>query len=199
MTRGSVADSSALIGHLEGRLGRLVYGWSRNPDGEPMPFQVARFEGGAYEGVLGFATVGLGLHELESPTTGRPLHLELTLCVHEVVGERNVPALMQQVALRVLESGQALLRGDVIELGGYVIAETAMTGLYATMPVYFDESFATCSTENGTETAIVWLVPVHPSEAEFVRTRGWQAFEEVLQEQDPDLFDPLRAPLVLAR
>lgn len=121
------------------------------------------------------------------------------LCVHRSIGERNVPAVLQQVGVEILGTGRAVLRGDLIELGGAVIAGTSMTGLYATLPVYCNDAFASCPVEDGPEVAIVWLVPVHPSEADFVRTSGWQAFEHLLQEQDPDLFDPLRAPLVPSR
>ena len=49
---------------------------------------------------------------------------------------------------------------------------------------------------NGRAAAVVWLVPIHSSEHEFVRRHGWSAFEELLQERDPDLFDPLRPSIV---
>jgi hypothetical protein len=192
----SEVDSPALVTHLEARLGGLVYGWSKNPGGEPMPFQVARFEGGRYANVLSYATIGLSHSDLTSSATGRPLRMELVLALHEDVGERNVPALLQQVGLMALTSGRALLRGDAIELGGSVISGTSMTALYAMLPVYFDDDFASCVVEDGREAAIVWLVPIHPSESEFIEQRGWQAFEELVQDQDPDLFDPRRLPVI---
>jgi hypothetical protein len=63
--------------------------------------------------------------------------------------------------------------------------------------VYFDDDFLSVVLENGVETAVVWLVPIGASEASFVRERGWDAFEEELARQDPDLLDLNRAEMAL--
>ncbi|MFD7428277.1 suppressor of fused domain protein [Streptomyces sp. NPDC059818] len=72
-----------------------------------------------------------------------------------------------------------------------------LTHLYAAMPVYFDDGFFSVDLENGTHVSLVWLVPIHGVEANYVTKNGWPAFEEELTKQDPDLFDLDRPPMSL--
>jgi hypothetical protein len=69
-----------------------------------------------------------------------------------------------------------------------------MTALYAASPVYLPDEFADCDT--GTVTVVMtWLVPITDAEAGYVHTRGWPAFEDALEGEDPDLVDLSRDPL----
>jgi hypothetical protein len=116
-----------------------------------------------------------------------------------VPGEETgpLPGVLEWVAERLVVSGEAVLRGDVIPLPMPLLPGGTMTALYATHPVYFDDDFLSVVLENGVETAVVWLVPIGASEASFVRERGWDAFEEELARQDPDLLDLNRAEMAL--
>jgi hypothetical protein len=69
-----------------------------------------------------------------------------------------------------------------------------MTGLYASIPIYFPESLHSVTIAVGQEVAMVWLLPVHPSEIDLVKKRGWRAFEDLLAAKDPDLRDLTRSP-----
>jgi len=190
--------NEGLVGHLESRLGRIAYGWSTDPAGEDVPFQVARFEREDKQGPLSFATIGLSQCSLTSRTSGRRLRLELLLCMDEQHGERNVPLLLQEIGLHLIESETALLRGDSFQSSSLLIDGTQMKGFYVTMPVYFDDAFASCLLDEGREAAIVWLVPVHGSELEFIRQSGWEAFERLLEQEDPNLYDVHRPALETA-
>lgn len=53
-----------LVDHLESYLGLLQSGWTTDPDGNPMHFQIARFSPPELPGVVAFATLGLGRHPL---------------------------------------------------------------------------------------------------------------------------------------
>ncbi|WP_432892874.1 hypothetical protein ACQPYH_18525 [Kribbella sp. CA-245084] len=44
---------------------------------------------------------------------------------------------------------------------------------------------------------IAWLVPIFRSEARYVVSRGWEASEDRLVEQDPELTDFARLPMAL--
>ncbi|MET7355502.1 suppressor of fused domain protein [Streptomyces mirabilis] len=72
-----------------------------------------------------------------------------------------------------------------------------MTSLYAGLPVYFDDDFFSVTIENGSDVAIVWLIPITDQETDFIREKGWEAFEDALVRQDPDLLDPARPQLDL--
>ncbi|MFE2424084.1 suppressor of fused domain protein [Streptomyces hokutonensis] len=99
------------------------------------------------------------------------------------------------VAGQLVASGQAIMRGDVVPLPA-PLPGGLMTSLYAGLPVYFDDDFSV-TVENGSDVAIVWLIPITAEETAFIREKGWEAFEEALVRQDPDLLDPDRPQLDL--
>jgi hypothetical protein len=106
-----------------------------------------------------------------------------------------IPGLLQGIANEILDSRQPLLRGDVIGPRGPLVSGSDITSLYAAIPVYFPDSFASCRVGD-TSIAIVWLIPISSREAAFVRENGWPAFEELLVQIDPDLTNPFRPSIV---
>ena len=97
-----------------------------------------------------------------------------------------------------LDSHEAFLRGDTISPRSRLSDGTALTEVYVTLPVYFPDSFATVRRLSG-DVVIAWLVPVTDGEAAFVERRGWDAFEDLLVRQDPDLVDFERSEVELGR
>jgi hypothetical protein len=69
-----------------------------------------------------------------------------------------------------------------------IIPGVPLNAVYSTIPVIFSEGFATFG---GTlpPTVLVWLLPLHGVEAEFVKRNGWNEFEEMLEAKDIDLLD----------
>lgn len=190
---------AVLIDHFESRLGRLVGAWSpgeQAPGGAP---SVGYFAGGVLAGIQCYATIGLFKTHLTSRVSDSPRHLELLGCGRPVQGDETgpLPGILEWVAERLVVSGKAVLRGDVIPLPMPLIPGGTMTALYAALPVYFDDDFFSVVLENGVETSVVWLVPIGESEAAFVREKGWGPFEEELIRQDPDLLDLNRAEITL--
>ncbi|MEU4090613.1 suppressor of fused domain protein [Streptomyces aureus] len=187
-----------LIDHLESRLGRMTGAWSPpagSPEGVP---QVAHFREGRLPGAQSFATVGLSRTPLRHPTTDRHYHLELLACETTVRadGYGPFPDVLDYVSGRLVASGQAILRGDVVPLPIPLPGGT-MTSLYAAMPVYFDDDFFSVTVENGSEVVIAWLIPITAEETAFIHEKGWQPFEEALTHQNPDLLNPNRPQLDL--
>jgi hypothetical protein len=86
-------------------------------------------------------------------------------------------------------------RGTVIGPRGRFFAETKMEALYCTAPVCFDQGLAEFSPFPEPFVPI-WLVPITPIEAQYVRTHGWSLFEDRLDESNPDLLDLLRPAVV---
>lgn len=183
-----------LIEHLEKYLGRIDAGWSEDDSGTSQPFQVARFAGGMILDAVSFSTVGLSKYPLSSRRTGRGIRHELVMCVKDVLRDGPVPGLLQQAGNESLASGRPYLRGDVIGPRGGLFPRSELTALYVALPVYFPDDFAVAF-ENEAEIAIAWLVPISTGEADFVASHGWQAFEDLLTREDPDLLDVYRLPM----
>ena len=161
-----------------------------------MPFQVVRHPRGPFAGTRTFATLGLSRTELISERSGKRIRQELVLAVPEALRDCPWPGLLQEIATELLADGRALLRGEVIGPRGPLYRGSEMQALYASVPVYFPDSFHQCSTDDG-DVAVVWLIPISRREEEYVRAHGWSAFEDRLVEQDPDLTDVQRPSLVL--
>jgi hypothetical protein len=70
-----------------------------------------------------------------------------------------------------------------------------MEALYCTDPVYFDPALADFG-GFGDPFVPIWLVPITAAEAAFVRQRGAEAFEDILEAANPVLLD-LRRPAVV--
>lgn len=182
-------DDLGLWAHMESFVGEIEAGWSRTPDGREAPFQVVRFASTTLDGTA-FATLGLSRIPLKDPQRDRSYKLELVMLAPKDLQDGPVPALLQQIGLECVESGRALLRGDVIGPRGPLFRRSSLEALYATLPVFLPDEFAQFG-----GTAIVWLVPILPSEASYIRTHGWPSFEDILLARNPDLLDFERAPL----
>lgn len=182
---------AGLVEHLERFLGEVDVGWSKDADGFGLPFQVVRFAPGAMARCAVFSTLGLSTTPLRSRHSGKSIRHEFMMIVPERLSEGPVPGLLQQVGLDVVASGSALLRGDVLGPRGPLFAMSKMEALYAAIPVYLPDEFGQFE-----DVVIVWLVPVSRSEADFVATRGWPAFERRLIDVDPDLTDVDRLPIL---
>lgn len=190
---------ATLIDHLESRLGPLVGAWAVRDGAPEGAAQVGYFTGGIFGGVQSYATITLYQAHLVSPADGEPQHVELLGCGRPLAGDEYgpFPGVLEWVAERLATSGHAVLRGEVVPLPMPLTPGGSMTALYAAMPVYFDDDFFSVTLENGTNVSVVWLIPIHGAEADYVTKNGWPAFEAELMRQDPDLFDLDRPQLSL--
>ncbi len=193
---------ATLIAHLERHLGPIQHGWSETPDGGSTPFQVAECRGGPLQGISAFVTLGLcryalpsGLceHGLRSPGAGESIRHELIITAQTRFGARNIPALLQQVGMEAISRGSAYLRGEVLGPRGCLFEGKPFEALYVALPVFLEDQFTCFETEDGHDAVIAWLVPVTRAEARYVDEQGWEQFERLLLEHDPDLFDFDRA------
>ena len=199
MTSGTPAsdrDVPGLVEHFERTLGPIHSGWSVDPDGAEMPFQLVRFAGGSDADSVSYATLGLNRQTLSSPDPGRFIRQELLILAPEALKPDLAASLLLQVGSMVIGTRRALLRGDVIGPAGPVVSGSDLTALYVTMPVYFPDEFAAFAGGDG-DVAIAWLVPITTDEADFISRHGWDAFEDKLVDQDPDLVDFRRSEMKL--
>jgi hypothetical protein len=181
-----------LIDHLEGYLGAISAGWSTGPDGNPLSFQVARFDGGRLSDVVTFATIGLSNAGLASSKDGRLLYQELMVSCYTRSESGVFPGIVQQLGMMLLGQNRAVLRGEVLGPFGSIVQGSKLEAFYAAIPVYYDDAFAALDLESGKRVAMVWMVPVGRREAAYVREVGWRSFESKLADQDPDLLDFFR-------
>lgn len=190
-----MTEGGALVQHIEKHLGVIQGGWSRDAFGVAQDYTVVRTASGPTLGTECMCTVGLGHHGLRSRVSTRVIHHELLMIFRSASGVRGRPAAIQDCARRARESGFAFLRGDIVRAPGRAIAGTRFDALYVSLPAYLPDSFASCIEPGVGEIVFAWLVPVYESEARYVAQHGWEAFENILEENDPDLLDDDREPI----
>lgn len=185
----------SLIDHFERRLGRISDGSARKIDGA----QIAHYENGRFRDVESWSTLGMSRHILTLRETASRYVLEVFLAARKLPDPPTVDVgrCVEWIAGEMIGRHEARIRGDVQQLPGPVHPSSKLDHMYFANPVYYDENFYSFELEpNGQSAGIVWLVPVGPREANFVREYGWRRFEEELERVDPDLFDLTRNEIV---
>lgn len=182
-----------LTDHIESHLGSIEAGWSKNVQGWDMPFQVVRCGDGFGAGTVAFTTLGLSRCRLASPMSDKLIRQELVCAVYSTEAG-HVPALLQTLGSEMLARRHPLLRGDVISLPGHLFPNSAMRAVYISLPVYLPDSFEVYE-PGSVDTVMSWVVPITEGEAQFVSSHGWDAFEDLLEAQDPNLLDVRRPEL----
>lgn len=184
-----------LIGHLESNLGQIDAGW-KDSDGSAWAFQVVRFLGGPIANTVTYSTLGLSDAPLPSPVSAKEVRHELLFMARPTFCDRNIPAILYQVGKDAISRSRPYLRGDVIGPRGTLISGTSMEALYVSLPAYLPDTFATYNSPEGVSCIFAWLVPITSQEAEFAKTRGWEAFEDRLASVDPDLLNLGRKSII---
>ncbi|MBE1590022.1 suppressor of fused domain protein [Nonomuraea angiospora] len=186
-----------LIDHLERRLGVMEGGRRIAGLPEGGSLSIARFANGQLQGVVSYASIGLSNVPLQSRSAPRGLHMELIACEYQRDDtDDSLPSALTALAARLLREETAILRGEVVRLPGPLRPDSAMVGLYAALPVYFDPPFKSVVVENDCHVAVVWLVPVGAMEIRYIEKFGYPAFEGELVARAPDLLDLRRGEIV---
>jgi antitoxin YqcF len=186
---------TSLPEHYERNLGNIARGWS--DDKRMHGVQIVCFERQPEQGVKTYATLGLSRHIVESPRS-RHVRQELLISANEAFASDAVAGLVLSLAEHVLQRGKALLRGEVIGPGAPVVAGSTLVAIYVTNPSPFEKSLTEFVSEPPA-TVFAYLVPITEAEALLVRERGWQWFEEQLEQQNPDIWDLARTESIQAR
>jgi hypothetical protein len=182
---GVVADD--LVTHLESTLGPMEGGWSKTNSGTPLPVQVVRFRDAPGSGLTSFATLGLSSYEMML-SDGRPVRAELILSCWNRNRDLDVPAVLAVVAGDLIQSAKLPPRGSLLGPAGPLFTGSNLTALYLSVPIFFPAEFGTWQ-GSVPPTIIIQLIPITDDEAAMVRERGWNEFEDHLEQRDPDLFD----------
>jgi hypothetical protein len=124
------------------------------------------------------------------------LDQELLMCLWTAEISTEAQLLLAAVARALAGGLEPLRQGDVLPPAGPLLPGTRMEALYVCGPRYFPEEMATLRLPAGRVVRLLWLIPIHESEAKFVAAEGASAFEAELVKHDPDLLSLARPPIV---
>jgi len=168
------------------------YGAVAAEDG--IDLDITEHHGVPADGALSLATRGLRWHARCADCDG-PLDQELLMCCWGDQFTQDLVTLLGSVASEQAKAGRALAWGEVLPPAGPLLPGATTEALYVSQPGYFDEQLAAIASE-GRTVRVRWLVPVHASEAAWIAEQGHEAFESLLEREDPDLLD-LQRPAVV--
>lgn len=191
MSESETAGVPGLVAHFERFLGPVRSGWMAAPTGERMPFQVVRWSRGSDVGSMTYSSLGMSRHRLQG-RGGDAVRQEFVLLTTPSLPVEYVLSVLNDAGRAALDVGRGLRQGDVLGPVPPPVPGSSMAALYVALPVYFPDEFAVHRPRDGAEVEVLWLVPVSQRESDFVEAYGWEAFEELLATQDPDLVDVYR-------
>jgi len=174
-----------IVDHLESFLGKVDKGWSDTDESDGL--QIVSFPDSPDEGLITFATLGLSQHVLGIHGSKR-VRQELVYVTYNSTSPEKVASFLTSLGETILKKHKALLRGEVVHLSGDTSSKMGFESVYCTIPVLFDDDFATY---HGTEppTVLVWVFPLRQEESDFISNHGWENFEDMLEAQNTDLLD----------
>jgi len=184
-----------MLDHFESFLGLTDGGW-KDPGGEVWPFPVVQFSGRPILETMTFCTLGLSEYPLKRVGDHVIVRLELMFVVHEVHGPMSIPALLHDLGVEAMSEEHAFFRGQVVGPRGPLFPGSELEALYVTAPTHLPDEFNDIETEDGDPGFIAWFLPIAPSEADFIRSNGWDKFENLIVAHQPDVFDVFRKPIV---
>jgi hypothetical protein len=95
---------------------------------------------------------------------------------------------LARLAENLYSQDQALPYGFVMDATAGIFGDENMQAWYVAPPLYFDEELAV-DVKADPPTLYLWLVAITGAERGFVESQGSDAFEALLEAQDPDMTD----------
>lgn len=181
-----------IIEHAEKYLGEITRGW-KDEDSEGN-LQIVSFQDRPGESATTFLSLGLSDHVLDISDTKSVRH-ELVFSIYSMAISTMVVSFLFSLCEAISNRGKAVLRGEVIPLSSEIAKRIGFEAVYCAIPVFFDDGFATYG-ESSPSTVIVWALPIYQREVDYIEKNGWEAFEDLLEEKDPDLCALDRTPII---
>jgi hypothetical protein len=150
---------------------------------------VAVFDDTPCDSASTFATGGLS----------RPIGQELLFSCYTRQATDKTTKLLGVIAQQLFEERVGLRRGQVLGPAGPIEDGARVEAFYVCPPVYYPRALEPFEAGD-LHVHFFWLVPIHAAEAEWINRHDDATirFEDLLQDQDPDLLDLRRPPLRLA-
>lgn len=179
-----------MIKHFEKYLGKISSGWVS----EGSNVQAILFKNQPFKDVSTYSTLGLSKHVLKINQT-KEVRQELLISVYEKYESKNIASSLITFAEHIIETKKSLLRGEVIGPGTPIINGSQFVGVYCSIPAFFEDEFSV-NYELTPPVVVVWLIPLYNEEIEYVKSNGWENFETILENKEPDFWDINRSLVI---
>lgn len=182
----------SIVEHAERYLGEIDQGWKDNTPNNDL--KIVSFKGCPLEPVTTFMSLGLSNHILDI-SEAKKVRLEIVFSAYSMTISSMVVSFLLSLCEAILSRGKAVLRGEIIPLSKELATRIGFDAVYCAIPVFFDEAFSTYD-NSSPPTVVVWALPIYSSEIAYIKANGWESFESLLEEKNPDLCSLERAPVI---
>jgi len=179
-----------LVKHYEFSLGTVSRGWS--DEKSKYKVQIICFNNCPESDTSTLATLGMSDYALKSRRFPA-IQQELLVSANEGTDLTQLAGFLMSFAESLIESERALLRGEVVGPGNFILSNSRLNCIFVTNPSPLPEALIKHVRD---DLIFVYLIPIYLSEAQIARERGWSFFEEELERQNPDIWDFGRRSMV---
>ncbi|ROH90612.1 suppressor of fused domain protein [Chryseobacterium cucumeris] len=169
-----------IIRHLEKYTGEISRG--ADIDDRKYNVTVALYDNIPFEDIRTYSTLGMNRYFIE-------YYYEFIFVCMARYSESEIASFLTSFAEYLIDGEKGIRRGDVLSFDFTMTSETKMNSLYFTLPFYFNDELQELQLEDK-EVVFPLIVPVYQDEAELIKEKGWNAFEDFLVENEiDDLWD----------
>ncbi|MDR4954652.1 suppressor of fused domain protein [Chryseobacterium sp. ES2] len=165
-----------IVKHLEKYIGEISN--AINITDKRYEVTISLYENIPFEEIRTYSTLGLNRYFVG-------YYFEFILVCENKFSKDEIASFLTSFSEYVIEQKINVQRGDVISFDFTMTSETKMNSLYFTLPFYFDENLQQLDLE---ERSVIFplIIPVYNEEAQLIREKGWNSFEEFLEENEID-------------
>lgn len=169
-----------IVEHIENYIGEITN--AINITDKRYDITISLHEQTPFDEVRTFSTLGLNRYFVE-------YYFEFILVCRNLFSKNQIASFLTSFSEYLIERDKGVKRGDVLSFDFTIMSETEMNSLYIALPFYFDDNLQQLELE---EKSVIFplIIPVYYEEAQLIREKGWNSFEDFLEENEiDDLWD----------
>ncbi|GEN69618.1 suppressor of fused domain protein [Chryseobacterium rhizosphaerae] len=165
-----------IVEHIENHIGEITN--AINITDKKYDITISLHEQTPFDGVRTYSTLGLNRYFIG-------YYFEFIFVCENKFSKNEIASFLTSFSEFLIEQNKGVKQGDVISFDFTITSETKMNSLYFTLPFYFDENLQQLDLD---ERSVIFplIVPVYYDEAQLIREKGWNSFEEFLEENEID-------------
>ncbi|KPH14073.1 suppressor of fused domain protein [Chryseobacterium sp. ERMR1:04] len=165
-----------VVEHLEKYIGTI----SRATDivDKKYNLTISVYDNIPFEEIRTYSTLGMNRYFID-------YYYEFIFVCMAKYNENEIASFLTSFAEYLIDAGNGVRRGDVLSFDFTMTSQTQMNSLYFTLPFYFDDNLQQLKLENK-NVIFPLIIPIYNEEAQLIKEKGWNSFEEFLEENEVD-------------
>ncbi len=165
-----------IVKHLENYIGEISN--AINITDKKYNITISLYENIPFEGVRTYSTLGMNKYYIG-------YYFEFIFVCGNMFNKNEIASFLTSFSEYLIEENKSVRHGDVISFDFTLTSDTKMNSLYFTLPFYFDQNLQQLDLK---ERSVIFplIIPVYDQEAELIKEKGWNAFEEFLEANEID-------------